>query len=302
MKRTSDASIVRCPAKVNLALSVGAPRADGYHPIASWMVAIDLCDELRLEPQPDGSTSTYTIAWAADALRPSAIDWSLDKDLAVRAHRLVEQHVGRPLPIAMQMTKRIPVGAGLAGGSSDGAGMLMGLNEVFSLGLSTQTLIELAMQLGSDLAFFFSGGAAIVTGRGEHVEPVALRQAIHLVVMMPEFGCPTGGVYKAFDELQPEAAVDESAVRQLATAEPLADDAPFSDLAAPAERVQPQLASLRQRCGELTGRPVHITGSGAGMFIVARDREDAEQLAAQVGALPELATLATHTVTTTDRV
>jgi 4-diphosphocytidyl-2-C-methyl-D-erythritol kinase len=180
--------------------------------------------------------------------------------------------------------------------------MLMGLNEAFSLGLSTQTLIELAMQLGSDLAFFFSGGSAIVTGRGEHVEPVALRQAIHLVVMMPEFGCPTGGVYKAFDELQPEAAVDESAVRQLATAEPLADDAPFNDLAAPAERVQPQLASLRQRGGELTGRPVHITGSGAGMFIVARDREDAEQLAAQVAALPELATLATHTVTTTDRV
>jgi 4-diphosphocytidyl-2-C-methyl-D-erythritol kinase len=107
MKQTSDASIVRCPAKVNLALSVGAPRADGYHPIASWMVAIDLCDELRLEPQPDGSTSTYTIAWAANALRASAIDWSLDKDLTVRAHRLVEQHVGRPLPIAMQMTKRI---------------------------------------------------------------------------------------------------------------------------------------------------------------------------------------------------
>lgn len=302
MKQTSDASIVRCPAKVNLALSVGAPREDGYHPIASWMVAIDLCDELGLEVQPAGSTSTYTIAWAPDALRPSSIDWALDKDLAVRAHRLVERHVGRPLPIAMQMAKRIPVGAGLAGGSSDGAGMLRGLNEVFALGLSTQTLIDLAMQLGSDLAFFFGGGSAIVTGRGDHVEPAALRQTIHLVVMMPQFGCPTGGVYKAFDALRPGAVVDEAAVRELALGERLADDAPFNDLAAPAEEVQPPLATLRSRCAELTGRPVHITGSGAGMFIVARDGGDAEQLAAQMAGLPELAALPTRTVTTVDRV
>ncbi len=274
----------RCPAKVNLALSVGAPRADGYHPIASWMVAVDLYDALTITALPANRTSAYAIEWEYDAPRPGEIDWPLKSDLIVRAHERVEQHVGRRLPVRAHLAKRIPVGAGLAGGSSDAAAMLQALNDRFDLQLSREVLVDLAMQLGSDLAFFFSGASAIVTGRGEAVEPAPLIQPIDLVLILPEFGCPTGAVYRAFDELHPDAAVDLAAVRRLATEATanLIPAAPFNDLAAAAEKVQPRLARLRERCADRIGRPIHVTGSGAGMFAIAEDRNDAERMTQRI--------------------
>jgi 4-diphosphocytidyl-2-C-methyl-D-erythritol kinase len=181
---------IPCPAKVNLALSVGGPTPDGYHPIASWMVAIDLADELTLE-RADGD-STYDIAWSDDALRPSPIDWPLESDLIVKAHRLVEAEIGRPLPARATLRKRIPVGAGLAGGSTDGAAMLKALRQLFDLELTDQKSIDLSMQIGSDLAFFFSSGSAIVTGRGEGLREAPIDEPIHLCLILPEFGCPPG--------------------------------------------------------------------------------------------------------------
>jgi len=271
---------IRCPAKVNLALSVGAPTADGYHPIASWMVAIDLYDELTVEAI-DGP-SRFDIDWADDAPQPSDIDWPIESDLIHKAHRLLERRVGRPLGIGATLRKRIPVGAGLAGGSTDGAGMFKALRQLFELKLSDQTLIDLSMEIGSDLAFFFSAGSAIVTGRGEGWREAALTEAIHLCLIMPSFGCPTGAVYRAFDQLSPGATVDEAAVERCVVERPLQ---PFNDLAAAAGRVQPHLIQLRRRIAALTGRDVHITGSGAGMFIVAADAEDARQLAEMVSPL-----------------
>ena len=107
------------PAKLNLALSVGAPNAQRMHPIASWMVTVSLHDELFLEELQADSLSLYAIIWHKDARRKSEIDWSITKDLAVRAHLAVEAHVGRKLPIKMRLEKRIPVGGGLGGGSSN---------------------------------------------------------------------------------------------------------------------------------------------------------------------------------------
>jgi len=287
----TDALTVTCPAKVNLALSVGAPREDGFHPIASWMVTIGLCDELVLRPSPEhdrGGASTFDIAWADDAPSPSPIDWPLESDLIVKAHALVEQHVGRPLPVRVTLTKRIPVGAGLAGGSSDGAGMLRGLNELFALDLPRHTLIDLSMKLGSDLAFFFSSGSAMVTGRGEGLEELPMPVGMNLALLMPSFGCSTGGVYRAFDEMSPTGAVDEQAVREVAAG----GRELFNDLAAPACAVERRLAALREQIHTCTGRTVHVTGSGAGMFIVANDARDADDLAKLIRERLDVATRA----------
>ena len=320
MPHDTTSRTFRCPSKVNLALSVGSPRADGYHPIASWMVAIDLYDDLVVTPLAANRTSVYAIDWATDAPRRSPIDWPLKSDLAVRAHQLIEQHVGRSLPVRMRLAKRIPAGAGLAGGSSDGAGMLRAINDVFDLQLPTATLVELAMQLGSDLGFFFAGGSALVTGRGEHIEPAPLIRPIHLLLLLPELACPTGAVYRAFDELSPNATVDEVAVRRLATGwhgqtkfareehtgklalahgtPPLDPASPFNDLASPAEVVEPRLCELRRRCADLIARPVHITGSGAGMFAIAADHDDARHIAQTISSqINTIAALAVQTAT-----
>lgn len=313
----------RCPAKVNLALSVGAPAANGYHPIASWMVAVDLFDDLALTrldgrdaaeanpadaPGPGGPAepagdSTYDIAWADDAPQPTPIDWPVESDLIVKAHRLVEAAVGRSLPVAARLRKRVPVGAGLAGGSSDGAAMLAGLDRLFALNLGDGAMIELASRLGSDLAFFFSTGSAIVGGFGERLEPwPAPEEAgpVHLALLMPPLHCGTGAVYRAFDAMSPGASVDEASVRA-AAGPPIA---PFNDLAEPACAVEPALAEVRRVIARAVERPVHVTGSGAGLFIVADDGAEAAYLAAAAqaaapapsGVAPALAARAVKTI------
>ena len=131
------------PAKLNLALSVGPPNGQGLHPICSWMVTVDLSDELlvtRLEPD---RLSRYAILWHPEAKRQTEIDWSITTDLAVRAHLALEAHVERRLPVQLKLEKRIPVGGGLGGGSSDAATMLLALNELFELGLSSAELAEI---------------------------------------------------------------------------------------------------------------------------------------------------------------
>jgi len=269
---------IPCPAKVNLALSVGAPLENGMHPIASWMVQVSLYDDLTVEPSDDGE-SRFDIQWADDAPQPSEIDWPIEKDLAYRAHQLIERHVGRALPVKMTLRKRIPVGAGLAGGSSNGAMMLRAVNKVFELGLSHATLCAMAGQLGSDLAFFLGEPSAIVRGVGEVTEPAALDRPMHLTLILPPLSCSTGAVYRAFDELNPRAALREVYVGV----------DPFNDLGEPACVVEPRLRTARGQCETLLGRPIHITGSGAAMFAVANDRAEAQSLADRLTDIPACA-------------
>ncbi len=306
--------MLRCHAKINLALAVGAPQAPkGYHPIASWFTCIDLHDELSLAP-PRTEHSEWTIRWTDDAPRPTPIDWPLDKDLAVRAHRLLEQTVARALPIRATLRKRIPVGAGLGGGSSDAAAALTGLNAVFDLGLSLPRLRELSASLGSDVAYFIGGAEsgddsrpaqpgspALVTGFGERVERLP-RLRGRAVLIFPPFGCPTGPVYQAFDRAAlpgPTLQVREARIRALAaTSGELLSRAPlFNDLEAPACLVEPRLADLLAHLRAGLDTPVHLTGSGSTIFVLARDEGHADALSAAARRLcPETVSLVTTLV------
>ncbi len=293
---------LRAPAKVNLALAVGPPReGDGFHPICSWMSAVSLADDLDLVRLEDDRLSRFAIVWAEDAPRPSPIDWPITKDLAVRAHALLEAECGRSLPVQMKLTKRVPVGGGLGGGSSDAAAMLVGVRGLFSLEISDQRLRELAMKLGSDVAFFLGeseGGAwsraAIVEGFGERLTGVGTHDA-HLVLIFPEFGCPTGPVYKAFDALGP-GVLREREVHDLARRARIESDGLFNDLAAAAEVVAPGLRPLRQRAAEIACRPVHVTGSGSTMFAVADSAGHAAALRDElVASVPNVAAVTVST-------
>jgi 4-diphosphocytidyl-2-C-methyl-D-erythritol kinase len=263
-------------AKLNLALAVGpAQPPKGYHPIASWFVAIDLHDTLTLERLPEGTSSRWAIRWAADAPKPTPIDWPTDQDLAVKAHALLERHAGRPLPLALTLDKRTPVGGGLGGGSSDAAAALVGINRLFQLGLSPRDLAGLSVQLGSDIAFFIDDAPrarpAVVTGLGDRVERLPPILPTDVLLVIPPFGCPTGAVYRAFD-LAPTARVDEPGIRALIGAVDASGRIPsralFNDLAKPACTVEPRLQetldALRAALGPTT--PVYVTGSGSVMF------------------------------------
>lgn len=259
-------------AKVNLALSVGPPLPEGrpgagMHPIASWMHAIDLFDEVEVRPEgPPG----LEVAWAPDAPRPTPLDWPPEKDLAWRAMGLLEREAGRTLGAAVRVLKRIPVGGGLGGGSSDAAAALMLGNEAFGLGLTTEHLAALARELGSDVAFFFDGGdgpprPAVVAGLGDRIarlEPV--RGAVVLIV--PPFGCPTGAVYRAYDALGPRP-LREGEIAHLAAAGRIDAGLLFNDLIKAAEQVQPELAVLRESLRRAGAGAVCMSGSGSTLFV-----------------------------------
>lgn len=271
------------PAKLNLALSVGKPDATGMHPISSWMVTVDLHDELEIEARDEGSLSIYAIVWHPEAHRRTDIDWSITKDLAVRAHQRLETHVGRKLPVRLRLQKRIPVGGGLGGGSSNAAAMLRGLNELFALGLSEETLAEIARPLGSDVPFLVRGGSAVVEGLGERLSHMPLPVDTHVVLLLPEASCPTGPVYKAFDALRPDASLQEARVRDMAQrASSPGVEEPFNDLAEPAMEVAPRLRGEREEIEDLIGRPVHVSGSGSTLFFLANGPVEAELLAGAV--------------------
>lgn len=284
-----------CPAKVNLALAVAAPRPDGLHPIASWMVALDFADDLALErlDRDDRATATdaaprFDVAFAPDAPAPREVDWPIENDLACRAHGALESHLGRPLPVAVTLRKRIPTGAGLGGGSSDAAAVLVGLDRLFQLNLGRDALTALAGTLGSDVAFLVDAmlgrPSALVTDTGGELEPAPLREPLHLTLVLPGFGCPTGPVYAAFDRLHPDAPPrpDVERVRRLTGRHPLPPEALFNDLEAPAAAVRGELAALLLSLRDEMRLPARVTGSGSASFVIRPTRGDAEATARAV--------------------
>ncbi len=258
---------VTAHAKVNLALAVGPPIASGgragFHPICSWMHAIELGDSVRVVRLAEGAPTTLDVRWADGR----GVDWVTDDDLAARAHRALESHAGRALPVSIRVTKHVPAGGGLGGGSADAAAVMLALNELFDLALDDTALRAVSAVIGSDIAFFIDGGSfrdrqpprpAVVSGLGDGIERLDRRDDA-IALILPPFGCPTGAVYRAFDEA-PTAGVDEARVRALAAAPAVDFDGLFNDLAGAACAVQPGLTSILAVPG------VRLSGSGSTAF------------------------------------
>ncbi|MCE9590279.1 MAG: 4-(cytidine 5'-diphospho)-2-C-methyl-D-erythritol kinase [Planctomycetes bacterium] len=298
----TDLVTLDSPAKVNLALSIGSPIPPrGYHPLASWMVAVHFAD--RLDVRRAQGNSRFELSFADDAPVRSVVDWPLEKDLAFRAHRLLEEHAGRPLPVHLTLRKRIPAGAGLGGGSGNAAATLVAVDRLFGLHAGEAALRGLGGKLGSDVAFLvgalLGSPSAIVTGLGETIEPAPTAELLHLVLIFPGFGCPTGEVYQAFDQLHPVNAArapDVVRVRNLTTVSPVPQDGPFNDLAEPACRVRPELARIQRELTQALALPIHITGSGSTLFVIAPSATAAKPLARKVTAVSGLPAIATRSL------
>lgn len=293
--------VLTCPAKVNLALAVGAPGEMGLHPIVSWMVTVHFGDRLRIERSATDQ-SHIDIAFAPDAPISGKVDWPLDHDLAARAHGLLESKLNKQLPVNVQLQKRIPTGAGLGGGSSDAAGMIVALDRLFDLNLSDDELLSIGAELGSDVPFLVGAmrgqPSAIVAGLGERVEAVPLDHIMYVVLILTGLGCNTGTVYRQFDALCPDAPaeVDPTTVRALATAGFVEQDACFNDLARPALTAYPELAALRDRVAAAVSLPVHVTGSGSTLFILGAGQSSAKLVARKIREETGLTTIVARTM------
>ena len=274
------------PAKVNLTLAVLGTRPDGFHDLHSVMVPLDLADRLSVSVLPPGT---------ADSLHVDGFDPGPPGDnLVLRAIAVARRHAAASLgpslllpPLAARLDKRIPVAAGLAGGSSDAAATADAALEAWAVDLDAETRHRIAAELGSDVPFFLAGGPALVEGRGERVTPLGwLRDAggaddagrspdrPGLLVVTPDVGISTPAAFAAFDagarlvggaarqasiHLADELRKGLRVVDLLARASVLAA---ANDLAPAAQVVEPGLVPFKRALLRLLARPVGLSGSG----------------------------------------
>ena len=293
---------ILCPAKINLGLSVGAPFENGYHPIASWMVATDFEDQLSIQCIESDDKNHWHIHFADDAPVRQTVDWEVESDLIYKAHHAIEKHLGRKLPaVEVTLSKHIPAGAGLGGGSSDAAGMLVGLNELFELKLDEKTLLKIGSELGCDVAFgvsvFLGRPSALATGFGEVIESTKFLTPVYMTIILPSFGCPTKDVYGRFDEIiDPSKVCDRDRVVTLMKDEDLFGVGPFNDLAEAAMLAQPQLAETKKKIEEVLSKPIYVTGSGSAMYAIAESEDEAREIRNMVIESCNIASVAAKTL------
>ena len=267
---------VSAPAKINLYLAVGARRGDGLHEIESVMQSVSLVDELSIEAADDRVSLDVSPAGAAP---------EDESNLVVRAVRALVSAAGRPGGAAIHLTKRIPSGAGLGGGSSDAAATLVALNDLWRCGISRKALEKIGAGLGADVPFCVRGGTAVARGAGEALAPLVVRSELHWVVAMPEESLPTPRVYARFDEL---GVVEESDPSALADALARGDlerigGSLRNDLTDAALALTPSIGSARDALAAAGALGVVMTGSGSAWCGLARDAGHAEEMATAVG-------------------
>lgn len=182
----ADLSVtIDAPAKINLFLKILGRRPDGYHDIYSLVQAVNLYDTLTISVTSQGTELVGTVANVP--LDSSNIIW--------KAVELLRQKTGFTQGIRINLTKRIPVGAGLGGGSSNAAATLMGVAQLLNLNLSRQQLQQFGAALGSDVPFFFSTGSAAISGRGDKVEDVKITTDYAIILVVPDFAISTAEAY-----------------------------------------------------------------------------------------------------------
>jgi len=185
---------VRVPGKVNLFLGVGDRRADGYHDLTTVFHAVSLADEVTV--RESDLLSVRVLGEGADVVPTD------QANLAWRAAELMAAHVGRAPDVEITVEKAIPVAGGMAGGSADAAAVLVGMNELWELGLPRRDLHAMAVRLGSDVPFALHGGTALGTGRGEELTTVLARSTFHWVLALGDGGLSTAAVYAEIDRLR----------------------------------------------------------------------------------------------------
>lgn len=259
------------PAKLNLTLEVLGRRPDAYHDLRSLVIGVDLCDRLtcRLTTEPDV------------ALHCSDSALSGPDNLVVRAVGALSERVGRPISATIGLEKRIPVGGGLGGGSSDAATILRLLNHLLGLGLDASELASLGAKVGSDVPLFFALPAALMTGRGEHAEPVRMAWSGWAVLTFVGESVSTEAVYRAWRPADSIGAPQDriEAILSAQTAEaimPLLSN----DLENAVGRVAPAIAEARQQAQKIGIGQVRITGAGSTLYQLY-DQRDAAELAAK---------------------
>lgn len=275
---------VRAPAKVNLALSVGPLRSDGYHELVTVFHAVSLVDEVVAALAPPDEVEVEVVGEGADRV---PLDGS---NLAVRAARLLAEHTGVRAGVALHITKGIPVAGGMAGGSADAAATLVACDALWGTALGREELTGIAERLGADVPFGLVGGTAVGTGRGDRLTPALARGTYDWVFAVAEAGLSTPDVYAELDRLRGRGAVPRPSVAPgvmaaLRSGDPEALGAVLqNDLERAACALLPRLGFVLDAGRDLGALGAVLSGSGPTCAFLARDEEHGLDLAAGLTA------------------
>lgn len=287
--------VVHAPAKINLALEVLGRRNDGYHQVETLLTSVRWFDSLLFTA---GDTLSLSVRNCESPSPPSssptpsaALVPADESNLVIRAVRLLATEAGCPATGHITLHKRIPVQAGLGGGSSDAAAALVAANLAWGLGYSGAKLMQLAADIGTDVPFFLASGPAIGRDRGQELTRVALPSGIPLVLVKPPVGLSTPEVFAALD-LQPGDRVDGAGGKCEALAAALQRHSPMNHwrgwihnaLEPAARRLSPWIEKIRHTMDRLPVVAHQMTGSGSGYFAVCRTWREATRVAARLRA------------------
>lgn len=252
-------------AKINLALEVGDKDSDGYHPVQNLMIPISLYDELFFQKAIQDSIECQM---------------DIEDNICLKAVKLFKEKFKIQDGVSITLSKNIPIMAGLAGGSSDAAATLRGLNRLFETKATYEELYEIACQLGSDVPFFLKVQSAICTGHGDVIEPLDTDfGGIPLLIVKPGFGLSTREIYEHY---QYDGISKTSIIQKLISAVEeknfeLMDEYIFNDLQTVALNMSSELAEIFHKIEGLSYVP-HISGSGPSIYILNAKTVDLENI------------------------
>ncbi|MBQ1935455.1 MAG: 4-(cytidine 5'-diphospho)-2-C-methyl-D-erythritol kinase [Clostridia bacterium] len=258
-------------AKINLSLDVLGVREDGYHEVEMLMQSIGLADRITLDPIPSGIVlHTNRSYLPCDA-----------RNLAYRAAELFLKETNTQSGVKMNIIKKIPVSAGLAGGSTDAAAVLVGLNQLFRTKLSRRRLCELGGSLGSDIPFCILGGTALATGRGEQIHRLPPLPKVYLLLVKPPISISTPKIYTALDQQEITRHPDTGALIEKIKAQDISGLAQemVNVLEPVCETFEPRISELREKLLSHGAIGARMSGSGPTVFGIFETYEQAAKAA-----------------------
>ena len=263
--------LLRAFAKVNYALEVRGLRDDGYHEISSVLQSVSLADELEIERSGGG----FELLFEPERVEVGPVE----ENTVYKAWALLWARAGHELPARIKLHKKIPAGAGLGGGSADAAAVLVGMNEVFGLGLGPEELRGVGARIGADVPFCISGGTALGEGVGDVLTPLPAPPDHHLVLAKPGRSADTGGIYRAYDGRRTpqagKASVDTVVAALQSGALPGFAGAVGNDLEPVTAELVPEVTAYKREMLRAGALGAAMTGTGTAVYGIFNAEEAA---------------------------
>ncbi len=286
--KTDSGFLVLAPAKINLSLLIAGKRADGFHEVETIMAKIDLFDELLLEP---ADTEGIHLICRGKYSAPDG-----PENLVHQACLKLCQAGGITPAVKLTLTKNIPTGSGLGGGSSDAAAALIGLNRLSGLALPREKLSEIATELGSDIPFFLGGALSFCSGKGEKIKKIEKIFNFTAILALPAVTVSTKEVYENYRHKKRLYESFNSRIKELTRKKSidLVSRMCANMLQSSCFALYGQLSQIREAMESVCGCGVCLSGSGSAMFCVVADEKNLEHYQSELFELTGCVSVAVH--------